>query len=210
MSRTFVIAAAAGALVVAGLGAAGWFAFSGGDGGDDRFADCRETAIAGGAGDIGGPFTLIDSNGDPIDRDAAIDRLSLVYFGYTFCPDVCPLDTARNAEALEILAERGIDARGIFITVDPQRDTPEAVGDFAANLGPRMIGLTGTEEQIDAVKKAYKAYGAKVGDDPEDYLMDHSTFTYLMAPGEGFLDLFRRDMTPEEMADKVQCYAERL
>ncbi len=209
MPRTALIAAVAGTLVAAGLGAAAWFAFSGGSA-DDRFADCRETTIAGGGGDIGGPFTLVGADGEEVASEQVIDRPTLVYFGYTFCPDVCPLDTARNAEALEILGERGVEARGVFITIDPARDTPKAVGDFAANLGPRMVGLTGSDAQIEAVKKAYKAYGAKVGNDPEDYIMDHSTFTYLMAPGEGFLDLFRRDTSPEALADRVQCYAERL
>jgi protein SCO1 len=209
MPRAVVFAALAGTLAAAGLGAAAWFAFSGGEA-EDRFADCRETTVIGGSGDIGGPFTLVNSSGEEVVRDEVIDRPSLVYFGYTFCPDVCPLDVARNAEALEILGERGVESRGVFITVDPARDTPRAVGDFASNLGPRMVGLTGSDDQIETAKKAYKAYGAKVGSDPQDYLVDHSTFTYLMAPGEGFLDLFRRDMSAEAMADRVQCYAERL
>ncbi len=83
---------------------------------------------------------------------------SLIYFGYTFCPDVCPLDTARNAEAIDILEERGQMVTPVFISIDPERDTPEVVGDFAVNLHERMIGLTGSPEQVAAASKAYKTY----------------------------------------------------
>ncbi|SES90736.1 SCO family protein [Oceanicella actignis] len=200
-----IIAAAAVAL---GLGAGAWFAF--GSRGDDPFAQCRTTRVAAGGAAIGGPFELIDSHGRTVTDAQIIDRPTLIYFGYTYCPDVCPVDTVRNADALDILAERGVDAKLVFITIDPQRDDPETVGAFAANIHPRMIGLTGSPEQIDAARKAYRVYAARAGDDPEDYLMDHSTFTYLMAPGVGFLDVFRRDATPEQIADAVACFAERL
>ena len=197
------------AVAVAGLGAGAWFAF-GPSQGDDRFAECRASAVAPGAATIGGPFTMTDHTGATVTDAEVIDGLTLVYFGYTFCPDVCPFDTANMAQATEILEERGIEATPVFVTVDPARDTPEALSDFVGALHPRMVGLTGTPEQTQAIAKAYKAYYARQGDDPEVYLMDHSTFTYLMAPDGSFLDVFRRDVPPAEVADRVQCFAERL
>ena len=166
--------------------------------------------MAPGAATIGGPFTMTDHTGATVTDAEVIDGLTLVYFGYTFCPDVCPFDTANMAQATEILEERGIEATPVFVTVDPARDTPQALSDFVGALHPRMVGLTGTPEQTQAIAKAYKAYYAKQGDDPEVYLMDHSTFTYLMAPDGSFLDVFRRDVPPAEVADRVQCFAERL
>ena len=96
------------------------------------------------------------------------DRL---YFGYTYCPDICPLDNARNAEAVDILEERGYDVQPAFITIDPARDTPEVVREFSETLHPRMVGLTGSEEQIKAASLAYKTYYKKQEDgDPQFYL----------------------------------------
>ncbi|MBP0484294.1 SCO family protein [Sagittula salina] len=174
--------------------------------GDDTFAECRQGAVA---GDIGGPFTLVDSQGKTVtDRDV-ITEPTLLYFGYTFCPDVCPFDTARNAEAVDLLAERGISVTPVFVSIDPERDTPEVVGDFASNLHEKMIGLTGAPEQIKAASQAYRTYYKKQeGGDPEYYLVDHSTFTYLVLPEAGFVDYFRREVTPQEMADRVSCFTE--
>ena len=97
----------------------------------------------------------------------------------------------------------------VFITIDPARDTPEVVADFSANLHPKMIGLTGSEEQVKAASAAYKTYFRKqASEDPDFYLMDHSTFTYLMLPGSGFVDFFRRDITSEQMAESVACFVQ--
>ncbi|THD85677.1 SCO family protein [Aliigemmobacter aestuarii] len=173
---------------------------------DDVFAQCRGGQVGGGA--IGGPFTLIDENEKTVtDRDV-ITGPSLVYFGYTFCPDVCPLDNARNAEAVDILEERGIEVTPVFISVDPKRDTPEVLRDFTDNLHPRMIGLTGTPEQIQEASKAYKTYFKIQDPEEEFYLIDHSTFTYLVFPEIGFVEFFRREETPDEMAQRVACFVE--
>jgi protein SCO1/2 len=171
----------------------------------DTYADCRGGAVGG--GDIGGAFTLVDETGATVTDADVITGPSLVYFGYTYCPDVCPLDMARNAEAVDILEEKGFDVTPVFISIDPDRDTPEALVDFTDNLHPRMIGLTGTPEQVKAASMAYKTYFKKQeGDDPEFYLMDHSTFTYLVVPKVGFLDFFKRDDTPDQMAERVACF----
>lgn len=177
-------------------------------GSDDQFADCRNGQVAGGAGAIGGPFSLTDQFGKAVTDADVITEPSLVYFGFTFCPDVCPLDNARNAEAVDILEEQGIVVRPVFISVDPKRDTPEVLAEYTANLHPRMIGLTGTEEQIKAVTQAYKAY-FKVQDDSEEfYLVDHSTFTYLVLPKHGFVEFFRREETADDLAKRVACFVE--
>ena len=192
-------------VVVAALGGAALYKVMTG-GADDRFAQCRTTRVAGGSAMIGGPFTLVDETGKTVTDKDVITKPSLVYFGYTFCPDVCPLDGARNAEAVDILQGRGYDVQPVFISIDPARDTPEVVAEFTDYLHPDMIGLTGTPEQVKAASQAYKTYFAKQPGDEEYYLMDHSTFTYLMLPGTGFADFFSRDVTAQQMADRVACF----
>ncbi|GHC51552.1 SCO family protein [Neogemmobacter tilapiae] len=202
-------AGAAGVAVLAFLTGSVWFV-AGGRGGD-VFAECRTSQIAGGPGLIGGPFSLVDENGKTVTEAQVLSKPSLVYFGYSFCPDVCPFDNARNAEAIDLLAAKGLDVQPVFITIDPARDTPEVLAEFTENLHPQMLGLTGTQSQIDVAIKAYKAYGKKREDgDPEFYLMDHSTFTYLMLPGSGFADFYRRETTPQQMADSVGCFVEKM
>lgn len=203
MTRLF--ARAAILAVCALVAATAWVALSGRNG--DPFAKCRATQIAGGAGTIGGPFTLVDQTGKTVTDADVITRPTLVYFGYTFCPDVCPLDMARNAEAVDILEERGVDVTPVFISVDPRRDTPDQLAAFAENLHPRMIALGGTEDQVRVAANAYKVYFSVNEGDPESYLVDHSTFTYLMLPKIGFVDFFKREATPDEIADKVSCFA---
>jgi len=167
---------------------------------------CGGNAIAGGNGAIGGPFELLNGDGMLVtDRDV-IDRPTLVYFGYTFCPDVCPFDVARNAIAVDILAEQGLDVTPVFISIDPERDTPEIVAQYAADMHPKMIGLTGSAEQVKAASQAYKTYFARGTGEGEFYLMDHSTFTYLMLPNTGLASYFGRDVQPEEMAEQTACH----
>lgn len=178
----------------------------------DALAACRSGAIAGGAGQIGGPFELMDETGNIVtDRDV-IDMPTLIYFGYTYCPDVCPMDAARNAEAITLLEDRGVMVKPVFISVDPERDTAEQLADFTDYLHPRMLGLTGTPEQVKAASKAYRTYYKK--HEPEDgdeeyYLVDHSTFTYLTFPEIGFVEFFRRDETAQAMADKIACFVDK-
>lgn len=194
------------AVALAGLLGGVWFALQGGP--EDQFAQCRASQVAGGAGTIGGPFELVNAAGQTVTDAEVITEPSILYFGYTYCPDVCPLDTARNAEAVDLLAERGLSVTPVFISVDPKRDTPEVVGEFAANLHERMIGLTGSEAQVKAASAAYRTYyKAQEGDD-EFYLVDHSTFSYLVLPEQGFVEFFRRETTPQDMAETVACFAE--
>lgn len=200
-----VSALVASTAVVAVLGASLYFAF-GRTGPDDQFAECRASTVAGGAGAIGGPFTLVREDGQTVTDAEVFTKPTILYFGYTFCPDVCPLDNQRNAEALYQLQERGYDAQAAFISIDPDRDTVEVVRDFTDLFHPDMIGLTGSPEQVKAASQAYKTYYAKQDGDPEYYLVDHSTYAYLVLPETGFVEFYRRDQSAEEMADSVACF----
>ena len=202
--RTATIAIAAGGLVVTGLVAA-LVAVLVAPG--DRFAQCRGGAVAG--GDIGGPFTLVDASGAEVTDAEVITTPAILYFGYTFCPDVCPLDSMRNAQAVDILkADYGILATPVFITVDPERDTPEVVGAFARNFHDRMIGLTGSPDQVAAAAAAYRVYARKQEAEADDpyYLVDHTAFSYIVLPGVGFVDFVRREDPPEAVAARVACF----
>ena len=199
-----IIALVAAATVVALVGATWWMSRPADD---DRFAQCRETSIGTGIASIGSPLSLIDENGNPVTDAEMFTKPTMVYFGYTFCPDVCPLDNARNAEALDILLERGYEVQMAFISVDPERDDPERLRDFTDYLHPEAYGYTGSMEQVRAASQAYKTYFKKEEDpDPEFYLIDHSTFTYLVLPEAGFVEFFKRDEGHEAMADRVGCF----
>ena len=175
----------------------------------DPYADCRQSAIAGGPGAIGGPFTLVDQTGRTVTDKDVLTRPSLVYFGYTFCPDVCPLDNARNAEAVDILEEMGHEVAPVFISIDPERDTPEVMASFAEVMHPRMIALTGTPEQVKAASQAYRTYYKAQEKTDEYYLVDHSTFTYLVLPEKGFVEFFKREVQADQMARQVACFLEK-
>ena len=200
MLRVYAVAAL---VAIAGLIGATWW-FTRAD--DDVFAGCRSSSVGTGAVSIGGPFTLVDTTGKTVTDQDVFTKPTIVYFGYTFCPDVCPLDSSRNAEALTILQERGYDAQAAFISIDPERDTPERVADFTEIMHPDMIGLTGTLEQVRVASQAFKTYFQKQEGDPEYYVVDHSTFSYLMLPEQGFVEFFKRDDTPEFMADTAACF----
>ena len=199
VAAAIVLAAASGVYVATQL-----------TGSDDQFASGRSGAIAGGSNQIGGPFELVNAEGATVTDQDVITEPSLIYFGYTFCPDVCPLDTARNAEVIDVLAERGLSATPIFISIDPERDTPEVVGNFAYNLHEKMIGLTGSPEQVAQASKAYKTYYKAHPAEDEYYLVDHSTFSYLVLPETGFAEFFRRDNSAEEIADTMACFIEAM
>ncbi|MDB4213550.1 SCO family protein [Octadecabacter sp.] len=202
MSRTYAIAA--GAVVVALLG--GTFAATQMAGSDDQFAQCRASQAAGGA--IGGPFELVDENGVTVTDQDVITGPTLIYFGYTFCPDVCPLDSLRNAQAVEILDEQGIEVTPVFISIDPERDTVDVVRDFTDNFHERMLGLTGSAEQVRAASQAYRTYYAKQESEDDYYLVDHTTMSYLVFPELGFQEFYRRDVTPELMAESLGCFVD--
>ncbi len=205
---TRVSAIVACAVVVLALAVSGFFVMQRANA--DPFADCRRGSVAAGAASIGGPFALEDSAGARVTDADVIKGPTLVYFGYSFCPDICPTDLSRNSLATADLADKGIKVGQVFISVDPDRDTPAVVGDFVKQIDPAIDGLTGTPDEVSAAAKAYKVFYRKAGDDPENYLMDHSTFTYLVAPGTGFLEFYSSDASPEDVASSVSCFARKL
>ena len=168
--------------------------------------DCGGNSVAGGSAAIGGPFTLVNSSGQEVTELDIIDGPTLVYFGYTFCPDVCPFDVARNVIAVDILEEMGHDVTPVFITVDPDRDTVEIMADYETDMHPDMIALTGSTEQVREAAQQYRVFFAKGSGEGDFYLMDHSTFTYLMMPETGLATYFGRTATPEEMANETACH----
>ena len=138
---------------------------------------------------IGGPFQLVDGTGKPVtDRDLRGQYL-LIYFGYTYCPDVCPTTLQEVSSALDTLGSRADAVRPVFITVDPGRDTPPVIGTYVAAFSPRLIGLTGSADQIGAIEREYRVYSAvhRTGPGKDDYSMDHSSVLYLMAPDGHFI-----------------------
>ncbi|WP_293880836.1 SCO family protein [Sphingomonas sp.] len=157
---------------------------------------------------IGGPFVLTDQNGRQVsDRDFA-GRYRIVYFGYTFCPDVCPTDVANLMHGWQLFgktnAARADRIRSIFITVDPARDTPETLKAFTANFDPRLVGLTGSPQAIAAVAKAYGvAVQIQKPTSPGVYFVDHTNAAYLMNPDGKPLALLPSDGTPQAIADEL-------
>lgn len=200
-----VVALSAVGVAVVFLTGTAWFTMRGED---DQFAQCRASSVAG--GDLGGAFELVNKDGQTVTDTDVITEPTLIYFGYTYCPDVCPLDVDRNAQAVDVLEERGQSVTPVFISIDPARDTPEVVGDFAFNMHPKMIGLTGSPEQVQAASQAYRTYYKAHDAVDDEYLVDHSTFSYLVLPEVGFVDFFRREVTPDEMADKVGCFIDQM
>ncbi len=155
---------------------------------------------------IGGPFTLVDQNGVAVSDTDFRGRFMLVFFGYTYCPDICPTGLGRNSDALDLLGKAADRVVPIFVTVDPERDTVEQIRSYADFFHPRLVALTGTPEQIAAVAKSYRVYYAKAmeeGRAPEDYLIDHSSITYVMGPDGRFLGHFGHDVSPERMAERL-------
>jgi protein SCO1 len=166
-----------------------------------------EAAVSGTALDgaaIGGPFTLTDKDGRRVSWDQFKGKYRIVYFGFTFCPDACPLDVGAIMQGFNRFAndhpDRAAQVQPIFITIDPARDTPAKVGEFTAAFSPRLLGLTGTQAEIDGATKAFKVYAAKGKDTPGGYLMDHSRQAYLMDRDGRPLVALAIDKGPEAVA----------
>jgi protein SCO1/2 len=158
------------------------------------------TATTGGA--VGGPFTLTASDGGTVTDQTYRGKWLLVYFGYTFCPDACPTALNNIGVALQTLGPDSAKFQPLFITVDPKRDTQQVLAEYLKSFDPRIVGLTGTEEQIAAVAKAYRVYyAAQPGD---DYLVDHSALIYLMNPAGKFVNVFGPELSGEEIADRAR------
>jgi protein SCO1/2 len=199
MNRAIVWVLAAGALIAFVLTLAGREGMLSRDG--------RPPATAQAPVTVGGPFTLVDGAGRTVTDETFRGEYMLVFFGYTFCPDVCPTTLQRVGEALDALGEDGERVRALFVTVDPERDTPEVVGAYVAQFHPRLVGLTGTPEQVAAAASAYRVYYAKAsgGDEAgEDTLVDHSAILYLMGPDGAYLTTFSHTASVEEIVAGIR------
>jgi len=136
---------------------------------------------------IGGAFSLVDETGRQVSSESFNGQWRLMYFGFTYCPDVCPVDTANLGEGLKLFEKAhpalAAKVQPLFLTVDPERDTPAALTEFTANFHPRLLGLTGSREQVDAALKTFRVYASKVaGTTPDSYTYDHLAVIYLMDP----------------------------
>ncbi|WP_425407371.1 SCO family protein [Hwanghaeella sp.] len=188
--------------VVPALGTAGWI----------LWREATEPKTVSGPGliqtdaAIGGPITLVGADGQEVTEQDFAGGPAVIYFGYTFCPDVCPTSLQVVAEALDLLEGDGQAVTPIFITVDPKRDGIEVVGDYAAAFHAQMVGLTGSAEQIAAATKAFRVvYLARdKGRGDEDYLVDHSSYYYLMDAEWKLAAVMAHEITPAQMAAAIR------
>ena len=155
---------------------------------------------------IGGPFNLIDENGKPITDQDMKGRPFVVFFGYRHCPDICPTTLFEMSEVMRALGKDADRVGALFITVDPERDTPEGMKDYLSSFDPHLHGATGDAKAIDAVEKAYRVYAKKVPTDKGDYSMDHTALVYLMDKQGRFVAPFKLDRKPEEAAADLRRY----
>ncbi|WP_411288424.1 SCO family protein [Phenylobacterium sp.] len=153
---------------------------------------------------VGGPFQLVDQAGRAVDQDVLKGKWSAVFFGFTYCPDACPTTLFALGQAEKLLGERARDVQTVFISVDPARDTPRQVAGYLDNdaFPRRILGLTGSPEQVSQAARAYRVYYKKAGEGP-DYVVDHSTITYLMTPRGQFACVIPYGATPEQIAGKI-------
>lgn len=149
---------------------------------------------------VGGPFTLVDQDGNEVTDKSYQDKIKIVYFGYTYCPDICPTGLSVISGALDILGEKADKIKPLFVTVDPKRDTLEMLADYQQHFHPNFSYLTGSTKQIASIAKLYKVYFKKTTQ-TGDYLIDHSAITYIMSPSGGYLTHFGPEATPEQIAN---------
>jgi protein SCO1/2 len=158
--------------------------------------------VTSGTAAIGGPFTLLTTDGTSASDETYRGKWLLIYFGYTFCPDACPTALTNISAALERLGPDTSKLQPLFVTVDPQRDTPAVMADYLKSFDPRIVGLTGTQEQIDSVLKAYRVYAEtqKSEGDNANYPVSHSAYLYLMDPKGRFANVIQGSEGGEEIA----------
>lgn len=159
--------------------------------------------------DVGGPFALVDQDGHKVTDQTYAGKYRLMYFGYTFCPDVCPVDVQKIAQGIKAFAAidstRAAKVVPIFVTVDPERDTPPVMKTFVRAFSPTMAGLTGTLTQAAAARSAFRIYARKAGEG-RDYLVDHSATIYLMDPGNRPISFLDHGATPQAIAAELDTY----
>ncbi len=146
-------------------------------------------------------YSLVNQDGEEVSEKTYAGKYQMVYFGFTFCPDICPTELQKITEALNNTNAQIVEKiQPIFISVDPERDTPEVIKQYLASFHPKFVGFTGTEDAVDVAIDGFKIYAAKV-DDPElsDYMINHSSYIYLIAPNGDLLALYKKDDTPDDI-----------
>lgn len=171
------------------------------------FGDSGRTGTAGKVA-IGGAFALTNHEGKRVTNEDFRGKYMLIAFGYTYCPDICPGELQVIANALDELGPKADSIVPVFVSVDPQRDTVAKMADYVKNFSPRIVGLTGTDEEIKAAAKVYRVYYAKEkpATPGADYLVSHSTFIYLMDPAGEYVTHFAYGITSEDMVAKLKKY----
>jgi len=153
---------------------------------------------------VGGPFELVDYDGKPFSDKDLRGEFALLYFGFTFCPDICPDELEKVSEAIDLVEKKvGVQIVPVFISVDPERDTPAKIKSYVKEFHPRMLGLTGSLEDVKRTSKAYRVYFNKTTDNAKDYLVDHSIIHYLIDPEGEFVTFYAKSYTAEQMADSM-------
>ncbi|MBL4747830.1 MAG: SCO family protein [Magnetovibrio sp.] len=197
MSRIFFVILAVVVFVGAVIGGRNFFLYD------------RNKVTTVGTVNIGGPFNLIDQTGKAVTEKDFAGKYMLIYFGYTFCPDVCPTSLSIMGEAIHMLHQKQQDkVVPIFITIDPERDTPEVMAAYVPNFYEKMVGLTGSMQNIKAAAKAFKVFYAKANEDDPDgnYTMDHGSTTYLMGPHGRYVTHFTHGTPATAIAAKLAEY----
>jgi protein SCO1/2 len=166
------------------------------------FAPGRQGQSGTGTASVGGPFALTTQEGRTLTDKDLRGSPFLVFFGFTHCPDICPTKLFEISEVLRAAGPKGEKLRALFVTVDPERDTPEIMKSYLGSFDPRIIGLSGDRPAIDAMVKAYRAYARKVPLQGDDYTMDHTALVYLMAKDGGFIGAFNIEQTPAQAAQE--------
>ena len=165
----------------------------------------REGSVTG-AALVGGPFTLTDQYGRRVSDGDFRGKLMLIYFGYTFCPDVCPTTLLDMTQAMDALSKDAEQVQPIFITVDPARDTQTALKEYLVNFHGSMLGLTGAAQEVQAAAKSYRVYYANASGKERDYLVDHTSIVYLMDRQGRYLTHFSANVRGEQMAAAIRKF----
>ncbi|MDE5454021.1 SCO family protein [Bradyrhizobium sp. CSA112] len=173
----------------------------------ERSAGELMDAVMWGKEPIGGPFTLIDHTGKPRTDADFLGKLMLVYFGFSFCPDVCPTDLMAIGQAVDKLGPGGDAVQPLFVTVDPDRDTPAHLADYVPSFHPRLLGLTGDAAQIRDAARLYRVFYAKVPvEGAAEYTIDHSGFIYLMDRDGKYLGFFPPGTPSDRMVAVIKAH----
>lgn len=197
-----------GAVAVSGLALLGYFMYE-----KDRLLSAKDSTTqvqSVGKPSVGGSFALFNQHGQFVTEKDYAGRYMLIYFGYTFCPDICPEELEKMAEIVNVCASKGISTdmiTPIFISCDPKRDSVGSIRDYVKEFHPAFVGLTGTYNQIKKVAKAYRLYFSappqSLDEDDDDYLVDHSIFFYLMGPNGEYIEHFGRNDSASQVVDKI-------